>query len=166
MQVAVSDRRQQFDAWNVGFRNHIGPFDLGFHSSCNNDYCNVNEGLDQNQHNSPGLYHHTSQNWNYWLHARPVGGGGYSRFQVTGMIKWGQKSQHQKIPWASNKTPQTYLDQNPTPKSKISHPKDFFNHPFHLKPRPSPPMHGNNSSHAQGPTPSRILQVRGPFCKL
>ena len=76
MQVAVSDRRQQFDAWNVGFRNHIGPFDLGFHSRCNNDYCNVNEGLDQNQHNSPGLYHHTSQNWNYWLHARPVGGGG------------------------------------------------------------------------------------------
>ena len=123
MQVAVSDRRQQFDAWNVGFRNHIGPFDLGFHSSCNNDYCNVNEGLDQNQHNSPGLYHHTSQNWDYWLHARPVGGGGYSRFQVTGMIKWGQKSQHQKNPRASNKTPQTYLDQNPTPKSKISHPK-------------------------------------------
>ena len=37
MQVAVSDRRQQFDAWNVGFRNHIGPFDLGFHSRCNND---------------------------------------------------------------------------------------------------------------------------------
>ena len=100
------------------------------------------------------------------MHAQLGGGGGYSRFQVTGMIKWGQKSQHQKIPWASNKTPQTYLDQNPTPKSKISHPKDFFNHPFHLKPRPSPPMHGNNSSHAQGPTPSRTLQVRGPFCKL
>ena len=99
------------------------------------------------------------------MHAQ-LGGGGYSRFQVTGMIKWGQKSQHQKIPRASNKTPQTYLDQNPTPKSKISHPKDFFNHPFHLKPRPSPPMHGNNSSHAQGPTPSRTLQVRGPFCKL
>ena len=168
MQVAVSDRRQQFEAWNVGFRNHIGPFDLGFHSSCNNDYYNIKESPDQNQYNSPGLYHHTSQNWNYWLHARPVGegGGGYSRFKVTGMIKWGQKSQHQKIPRASNKTPQTYLDQNPTPKSKISHPKDFFNHPFHLKPRPSPPMHGNNSSHAQGPTPSRTWQVRGPFCKL
>ena len=172
MQVAVSDRRQQFDAWNVGFRNHIGPFDLGFHSSCNNDYYNIKESPDQNQYNSPGLYHHTSQNWNYWLHAQPVGrgecggGGGYSIFQVTGMIKWGQKSQHKKIPRASNKTPQKYLDQNPTPKtllfvshwhcypkkifakiflpkkilkSKISHPKDSFNNPFHLKPRPSPP---------------------------
>ena len=123
-------------------------------------------------------------------------GGGYSRFQVTGMIKWGQKSQHQKIPRASNKTPQKYLDQNPTPKtllfvshchcypkkifakiflpkkilkSKISHPKDSFDHPFHLKPRPSPPpppMHGNNSSHTQGPTPSCTWQVRGPFYKL
>ena len=62
MQVSVGDRRQQFDAWNVGFRNHIGPFDLGFHSSCNNDYYNVNESPDQNQYNSPGLYHHTSQN--------------------------------------------------------------------------------------------------------
>ena len=76
MQVAVSDRRQQFDAWNVGFRNHIGPFDLGFHSSCNNDYYNIKESPDQNQYNSPGRYHHTSQNWNYWLHAQPVGGGG------------------------------------------------------------------------------------------
>ena len=47
------------------------------------------------------------------------GGGGYSRFQVTGMIKWGQKSQHQKIPRASNKTPQKYLDQNPTPKTLL-----------------------------------------------
>ena len=94
------------------------------------------------------------------MHAQLGGGGGvggYSRFQVTGMIKWGQKSQHQKIPRASNKTPQTYLDQNPTPKSKISHPKDFFNHPFHLKPCPS--------SHTQGPTPSRTWQVRGPFSK-
>ena len=83
------------------------------------------------------------------------------------MIKWGQKTQHQKIPRASNKTPQKYLDQNPTPKtllfvshwhcypkkifakiflpkkilkSKISHPKDSFNNPFHLKPHPSPPL--------------------------
>ena len=31
---------------------------------------------------------------------------GYSRFQVTGMIEWGQKSKPQKIPRASN---------NPTP---------------------------------------------------
>ena len=31
--------------------------------------------------------------------------GGYSRFQVTGMFEWGQKSKPKKIPWASNKTP-------------------------------------------------------------
>ena len=29
--------------------------------------------------------------------------GGFSRFQKTGMIKWGQKSKPQKIPRASNK---------------------------------------------------------------
>ena len=42
------------------------------------------------------------------------GGGGegggwvgfYSKFQVTGMIEWGQKSKPEKIPGASNKTPQ------------------------------------------------------------
>lgn len=34
MQVAVSDRRQQFDGWNVGFINFIGLFDLVFHSRC------------------------------------------------------------------------------------------------------------------------------------
>ena len=33
------------------------------------------------------------------------GGGGYSRFQVTGMIEWGQKSKPKKFPRASNKTP-------------------------------------------------------------
>ena len=42
MQVAVSDRRRQFDGWNVGFINFIGLFDLVFHSRCNNDYYNVN----------------------------------------------------------------------------------------------------------------------------
>ena len=30
--------------------------------------------------------------------------GGYFGFQVTGMIKWGQKSKFKKIPRASNKT--------------------------------------------------------------
>ena len=28
--------------------------------------------------------------------------GVYSRFQVTGMMEWGQKSKHKKILWASN----------------------------------------------------------------
>ena len=33
----------------------------------------------------------------------PGGGeGGYSGFQVTGMIKWGQKSQSKKNPWTKN----------------------------------------------------------------
>ena len=31
--------------------------------------------------------------------------GGYFGFQVTGMIKWGQKSKSKKIPRVSNKTP-------------------------------------------------------------
>ena len=30
--------------------------------------------------------------------------GGYSKFQVTGMIEWGQKSKPKQISWASNKT--------------------------------------------------------------
>ena len=33
------------------------------------------------------------------------GGGGFSGFQVIGMIEWGQTSQPIKIPRASNKTP-------------------------------------------------------------
>ena len=33
------------------------------------------------------------------------GGGGYSGFEVTGMIEWGQKSKPPNIPRASNKTP-------------------------------------------------------------
>jgi len=27
-----------------------------------------------------------------------------AKFEVTGMIEWGQKSKPQKVPWASNKT--------------------------------------------------------------
>jgi len=49
----------------------------------------------------------------------PQGGGGYSTFQVMGMIKWGQKSKPKKIPGASNETqkiPGTKLtQQNPMP---------------------------------------------------
>ena len=37
------------------------------------------------------------------------GGGGYSGFQVTGMIKWRQTSKPPKIPSASNKTPKNLL---------------------------------------------------------
>ena len=35
----------------------------------------------------------------------PGGAEGYSGFQVTGMIKWGQRSKHKKISWAWNRTP-------------------------------------------------------------
>ena len=38
--------------------------------------------------------------------------GGYSRFQVMGMIEWGQKSKPKKIPRASKETPKKSLDQN------------------------------------------------------
>ena len=42
------------------------------------------------------------------VHYSPLGrggGGGFSGFQVIGMIEWGQTSQPIKIPRASNKTP-------------------------------------------------------------
>ena len=187
MQVAVSDRRQQFDAWNVGFRNHIGPFDLGFHSSCNNDYYNIKESPDQNQYNSPGLYHHTSQNWNYWLHAQPVGGGGEcGGGGVTPDFKWqewsnggknhntkkslGLQTKLPKNTWTKIQPPKPfYLSHIDTATQKkylpkFSYPRKSWNQKFHtqktpliipftwnLAPPPPPPMHGNNSSHTQGP---------------
>ena len=45
---------------------------------------------------------------------------GYSGFQVTGMIEWGQKSKPKKIPWASNKSQKNpwtkiYPPKNPMP---------------------------------------------------
>ena len=44
----------------------------------------------------------------------PASQGGYSGFQVTGMIEWGQKSKPKKIPRAS-KEPKKSLDQKLTP---------------------------------------------------
>ena len=116
------------------------------------------------------------------MHAQLGGGGGYSRFQVTGMIKWAQKSQHQKIPRASNKTPQKYLDQNATPQTLlfVSHchcyPKKIFAKIFppkkilkskisNLTPPPPQSMVITQVT-PMGPTTSRTWQVRGPFCKL
>ena len=42
------------------------------------------------------------------VHYSPLGrgGGGFSGFQVIGMIEWGQTSQPIKIPRASNKPPE------------------------------------------------------------
>ena len=55
-----------------------------------------------------------------WVIARILfshsGPRGYSRFQVTRMIKWSQKSRPPKIPRASSKTPKTTLDQKLIPK--------------------------------------------------
>ena len=42
-------------------------------------------------------------------------GGGCSGFQVTGIIKWGQKSKPKIIPKAFNKTPKTFPEQRLTP---------------------------------------------------
>ena len=154
MQVSVGDRRQQFDAWNVGFRNHIGPFDLGFHSSCNNDYCNVSEGPDQNQHNSPGLYHHTGQNWNYWLHACPVGGGGVLQISsdrndqmgakiTTPKNPSGFKQNSPKIPGPKSnpQNPFICLTLSLLPEKKylpkFSYPKKSWNQKFHTQKTPS-----------------------------
>ena len=139
MQVAVSDRRQQFDAWNVGFRNHIGPFDLGFHSSCNNDYCNVNEGLDQNQHNSPGLYHHTSQNWNYWLHARPVGGGGVLQISSDRNDQMGAKITTPKNPSGFKQNSLDIPGPKSNPKVKNFTPKRLLQSSLSLETSPLPP---------------------------
>ena len=44
--------------------------------------------------------------------------GGYSGFQVTGMIEWGQKSKPKKIPRAS-KEPKKSLDQKLTPQNPM-----------------------------------------------
>ena len=47
----------------------------------------------------------------------PGRGSGCSRFQLTRMVEWEQKSKPKKIPRASNKTPKNPLDQNLTPKN-------------------------------------------------
>ena len=46
--------------------------------------------------------------------------GGYSRFQVMGMIEWGQKSKPKKIPRASKETPKKSLDQNLSPQKSLA----------------------------------------------
>ena len=116
-QVAVSDRRRQFDGWNVGFRNHIGPFDLGFHSRCNNNH-NMNGSPNLNQYNSPGLYHHTNQNWNnYWLHACP--GGSTPDFKWQGWSNGGNNQNPQKSLRLQTKPPKN-------PWTKIQPPKPFY----------------------------------------
>jgi len=48
----------------------------------------------------------------------PASQGGYSGFQVTGMIAWGQKSKPKKIPRAS-KEPKKSRDQQLTPQNPI-----------------------------------------------
>ena len=50
-----------------------------------------------------------------WISSPSPQGWGYSGFQVTGMIEWGQKSKPNQILRASNKTPQKSLDQKLTP---------------------------------------------------
>jgi len=42
--------------------------------------------------------------------------GGYSEFQVTGMIEWGQKSIPKKIPRGFQQNPKKSLDEKFTPK--------------------------------------------------
>ena len=44
-------------------------------------------------------------------------GGGYSGFQVTGMIEWSQKSRPKKTPRAFQQNPKKSLDQKLTPKT-------------------------------------------------
>ena len=51
------------------------------------------------------------------------GGGGYSRFQVTRMIEWGQKSKPPKIPREHNL--KTSLDKNLPPEILIPSHKNF-----------------------------------------
>ena len=48
--------------------------------------------------------------------ANSQGGGGYSGFQLTGMIEWSQTSRSKKILRASSKTQKKSLDQKLTPK--------------------------------------------------
>ena len=48
---------------------------------------------------------------------RGAGVGGYSIFQATGMIEWGQKSKPQKIPRASTSTQKKSHDEFPSNKN-------------------------------------------------
>jgi len=55
----------------------------------------------------------------------PGGGvGGYSRFQMIGMIKWGQKSKPQKIPRVSQNIPGPKTNPQKIP-CQISEPLNF-----------------------------------------
>ena len=57
-------------------------------------------------------------------------GWGYSRFQVTGMIEWGQTSKPKKIPKASNKTqkiPRPKINPQKIP-CRISKPSNVMHH--------------------------------------
>ena len=185
--MAVSDRRRQFDGWNVGFINHNGPFDLGFHSRCNNNYHNMNGSPNLNQYNSPGLYHHTNQNWNYWLHACPGGStpdfkwqewsnGGHNQNPKKPL---GLQTKPPKNPWTKIQPPKPFylshivtatqkyicLVTQENPEIENFTPKILLWSSLSLEICSPPPMHGNNSSHTQGPTPSHTWQVRGPFSK-
>ena len=89
-------------------------------------------------------------------------GGGYSRFQVTGMIKWGQKSQHQKIARASNKTPQTYLDQNPTQSQKFHTQKTSSIIPFTWNLAPPPQCMVITQVTPRAPLPVVLCELEDP----
>ena len=59
---------------------------------------------------------HNNRYNRYNQHSTPPGeGGGCSGFQVTGIIKWGQKSKPKIIPKAFNKTPKKFPEQRLTP---------------------------------------------------
>ena len=58
----------------------------------------------------------SSKKWNKKIYIS----GGYSRFQVMGMIEWGQKSKPKKIPRASKETPKKSLDQNLSPQKSLA----------------------------------------------
>ena len=58
----------------------------------------------------------SSKKWNKKIYIS----GGYSRFQVMGMIEWGHKSKPKKIPRASKETPQKSLDQNLSPQKSLA----------------------------------------------
>ena len=68
----------------------------------------------------------SSKKWNKKIYIS----GGYSRFQVMGMIEWGQKSKPKKIPRASKETPKKSLDQNLSPQKSLA---EFPRHKNFLK---------------------------------
>ena len=95
-----------------------------------------------------------------------AGGGGVLQISSDRNDQMGAKITTPKNPSGFKQNSPNIPGSKSNPKVKNFTPKRLLQPSLSLETLPPPAMHGNNSSHAQGPTPSRTWQVRGPFCKL